>query len=61
MTTLYWVNALFLLLPAGEVLGEVQRIFREPAARRRQSLARLVGGGLLFGGAALLALSLIHI
>jgi len=57
MTTLYWVNALFLLLPAGEMLGEVLQVFREPAARRRRSLARLVGGGLLFAGAALLAFS----
>lgn len=57
MSTLYWIDALFALLPAGEIFREAVRIFREPAVRRIRSLGRLAGNALLFGGGALLAFS----
>ncbi len=57
MSTLYWIDALFALLPAGEMLWEIGRTLRGPAARRTREMGRLVGNALLFGGGALLAFS----
>ncbi|MGC8960515.1 MAG: hypothetical protein ACP5OO_12175 [Chloroflexia bacterium] len=55
MSTLYWIDALFFLLPAGEALWEASRILRGPASGRLREMGRLAGGIFLFGGAALLA------
>ncbi len=55
MSTLYWIDALFALLPAGEMIGEAGRIFRGAAARKIREVGRLAGNAFLFGGGALLA------
>lgn len=57
MSTLYWIDALFALLPAGEILWEAGQILREPVAARIRGMGRLAGNALLFGGGALLAFS----